>query len=764
MNSSPEPSLIQIRPRQDTIHVSRGRTALCMGREGTIREESAREGLYVYGTRMLSRYRWLIERKEPQLSVASAVKQHSWLAYYYQAPPNCRDTDTHDCEPLQQTLELRVVRVVGEGMHEDVELTNHTRIATTVTLELEFNADFAARSEITRTRLQRGRLTRKWSCTANTADLVFQYEARHAYRHQGNRGVARIHRGITLHLEADGEPRYLGRRISFKITLEPHASWHACLHWTAEVGGNPLPLMAECNALFDGSDDWSRREDQFDSESASIHTPLENTLTSTARGVLWRAKKDLSALRLFDLDEGERNWKIAAGVPTYVAFFGRDSLTAARQASILTTSLMTGALSILAATQAFAVNDWRDAQPGRMLHEHHTDPVSVLNYTPHALYFGAFTPSVLYPILLDELWHWTGDRELVRPFLGPAIKALAWADEFSRDQSGFYKYQTRSEQGLKNQGWKDSFDCMVYPDGSQVQTPVGTCEMQGLAYAAKLSLAEVLSQFGRLEEAEKLDREAQQLRAQFNQTFWMEKEEFLAMALDNENHLVETIASEPGHCLLSGIVEPSRVERIAQRLLQPDMFSGWGIRTLSSAHPAYNPFAYHRGTVWPVENAAFVLAFGRCGLQEQMWTLGKAIFESAALFQNLRLPETFGGHQRDTLHPFPGLYEKADSPQAWSATAPVAVLQALLGLEPDAPSKTLFINPNLPEWLPEISLRNLQLGNARVTLRFSRNKNEETEYEIESMHGDLNVVREHRTWPTFARWRDRIQYEAKPVV
>jgi glycogen debranching enzyme len=208
--------------------------------------------------------------------------------------------------------------------------------------------------------------------------------------------------------------------------------------------------------------------------------------------------------------------------------------------------------------------------------------------------------------------------------------------------------------------------------------------------------------------------------------------------------------------VLSGIVDPPHMARIVQRMLQPDMFSGWGIRTLSSQNPAFNPFAYHRGTIWPVEQGAFALAFGRSGFWEPMWTLSRAVFESAALFENLRLPETFAGHQRDKQHPFPGLYEKADSPQAWSASAPIAILQALLGIDADAPSGTLYLDPKLPEWLPEINVESLRVGNASVSLRFCRNKNDETEFDVLATEGELKILRQRRSWPPCVDDKDRL--------
>ena len=270
--------------------------------------------------------------------------------------------------------------------------------------------------------------------------------------------------------------------------------------------------------------------------------------------------------------------------------------------------------------------------------------------------------------------------------------------------------------------------------------------MQGFAYAAKLRFAELLWWLERKDEARRLYEESQALKSRFNERFWMEDEGFLAMALDHHDQLVRSIGSDPGRCLFAGIVDVDLAPRVANRLMQPDLFSGWGIRTLSEAHPAYNPFAYHRGTIWPVENGSLVLGFARYGLRQEMWKLAKAFFETAALFEHDRLPEVSGGHARDADHPFPGLYYRAGWPQAWSASAPFLIVQALLGLVPYDPLETLFLDPCLPDWLPEITIEKLRVGAAKITLRFFRSDNGETNYEIVALEGRLHSKKKPTPW------------------
>ncbi len=759
MSHASNPTRIRLRPRHDVVDVSRGRTVLGMNLEGTIDPEDAGQGLFVYQTRVLSEYRWTLEGKQPKLSAQSPVEQHSWLAYYYAAPPNCKDTPTGECNPLQQTIEIKISRVVGEGMHEDVEVTNHTQIATVVTLTLEADADFAARQEIKKKRKQKGELRKRWDKTGEDEwRWSFHYQCEHHYDHQGNKGVARLERGIELRLRCGSEPEHFGNKISFRLELQPHQTWNACLMWQAQVDDKFLPMERECNALTHSNGEYFRKREAFLRESASLRTPSGRDLSPDVQRVLDRSRLDLAALRLYDLDEGEHNWKLAAGVPTYMALFGRDMLAAGWQASLLSNDMSRGALSLLKNLQCHETNDWRDAQPGRILHESHTDPLSVLNFTPEALYFGTANAPFLYPIVVSELWHWTGNKNDLRQYVTPALDALAWADKYSRDpESGFFKYQTHSNQGMKNQGWKDSSDAIVYPDGSQVEDPLGTCEMQAFAYAAKLHFAEFLWWIGETDQAERLHRESEELKKRFNERFWREDEGYVAMAIDKDNRMVNTIASDAGHCVLSGILDGDRAKRVVNRMMQPDMFSGWGIRTLSSEHPAYNPFAYHRGTVWPVENGSFVLGMARYGLHGEMWRLAQALFQAASMFDYDRLPEVFGGHARDEAHPFPCLYERADSPQAWSASVPFMVTQALLGIYPYAPLNVLFLDPWLPDWLPELSVEDLCVGDARVTLHFRRGQEGKTEYTVERQEGDLHLLRQPSPWSVTADWGERVK-------
>lgn len=743
--------------------VSQGRTVLITERDGSI-TDGAEHGLFVHQTRLLSRYRYLIDGRAMLPVVLSNYEQHNWLGYYIMLPPGVTtrepDQGSGQMQELsQQTLELRLSRYVGEGIHEDVDLTNFTQQTTRFQLELEIDADFADVVETKGDRQQFGDLRREWREADNGWELVFDYKAEHEYDVQGNTGTARINRGLTLRVEEAGSaPSYKDGRITFQISLGPGATWHACLNMIPFIDGKQMPPVYGCRSFTATDTEYDRRRQIYLNESTRHATPETATLAPVVIGAIEQARRDLAALRLYDLDSDERAWVTAAGLPIYVALYGRDTLTTAWQASPVSTDLMRGSLAELAKWQGREINDWRDEQPGRMLHEAHTGPLEMLNFNPRQRYYGSVTTSGFYPVAVSELWHWTGDKDLIRPYIEPALCALAWLDQYADlDGDGFYEYKTRSSQGVTNQGWKDSGDAIVYEDGSEVEAPIATCEEQGFAYLAKLHLSEVLWWLDEKEQAKRLYAEATELKKRFNEAFWMEDEGFFAMGLDSDKRQIKSIGSNAGHCLATAIVDQEHVLKTVSRLIADDIFTGWGIRTLSSKHPAYNPYSYHRGSVWPVEHGTFALAFMRYGLPRHVEMICRAQFEAAALFDFYRLPELFSGHQRDADHPFPALYPFANSPQAWSASAVFCFVQAMLGLYPYAPLNMLLVDPHLPDWLPEITLAGLRVGQARVTIRFYRTDDGASNYEVLDKRGALHVFRQPSPWSLTATFAERLK-------
>jgi glycogen debranching enzyme len=313
-------------------------------------------------------------------------------------------------------------------------------------------------------------------------------------------------------------------------------------------------------------------------------------------------------------------------------------------------------------------------------------------------------------------------------------------DQADLDGDGFYEYQTRSPQGDRNQGWKDSEHAILHTDGSDAPLPIATAEVQGYVYAGKQQLGAALLALGKLREGRQLLREAGELKRRFGQAFWMPDEGFLALALDGQKRQVRSVASNAGHCLATGIVEATHAPAVAGRLLAPDMFSGWGVRTLSADHIAYNPFSYHLGSVWTVEQATTAFGLKRYGFGQHANAIAQGTFDLAERYALHRLPEAVGGQPRDRTHPFPGVYPKACWPQAWSAGAVIMLLQALLGLRPLAPLGLLLVYPELPEWLPDLVLRGLRVGDSRLSIRFHREADGSTHYRVLERQGRVRVV------------------------
>ena len=505
----------------------------------------------------------------------------------------------------------------------------------------------------------------------------------------------------------------LNGRVTFELDLAPGATWHTCCHYLLDRGEAVRAPRRGCQ--HDGVASEDALQDRWLSGATKVTSANEDVYRVYRRSV-----DDMGALRLYDHDFGPDLWIPAAGVPWYVALFGRDALIASLQNAIVQPALARGALKKLAELQATERDDRRDAEPGKIPHEVRSGELAHFHLIPHTPYYGTADATPLYLIALHEAWRWLGDDTLLREHRETALRCLEWIDQSGDlDGDGFQEYRTRSPQGYENMGWKDASDAVVYPDGRQVPAPKALCELQGYVFDAWLRMAEVFDALGEPERAVALRGKARGLRAAFEDRFWCEDLGFYAFALDPEKQPVRTIASNVGHCLWSGIASPERAARVVQRFFEPDLWSGWGIRTLSARNPAYNPFSYQRGSVWPHDNGIIALGFKRYGFAAEAARVARDVSEAASSFVYYRLPELYAGVERRP-GTFPVLYKQANVPQAWAAGSVFHLLQAILGLRGDAPRGRLYVDPELPRWLPEITLHGLAIGEARVDLRFWR--------------------------------------------
>jgi glycogen debranching enzyme len=468
----------------------------------------------------------------------------------------------------------------------------------------------------------------------------------------------------------------------------------------------PVPPIAD-DAVGASYHAWSRG-------IAEIRT--DNELVNLA---IARSAGDLRLL--LNVGPGPDERYVAAGIPWFATLFGRDTVITAFQALSVRPQLAVETLEVLAGLQATEDDPDRDAEPGKILHELRTGEMARTGELPHRPYYGSVDSTPLWLILLAATYDWTGDAALVDRLWPNALRALDWIDRYGdRDGDGLIEYERRTPRGLVNQGWKDSADAIRDRHGRLPTTPIALAEVQGYVFDARTRIARLARLRGETSLAERLERQAEDLRRRFEEAFWSDDQAFYAMALDGDKRRLDAIASNAGHCLWSGIVSPERAGRVVDRLMAPDMFSGWGVRTYAAGQPGYNPIGYHTGTVWPHDVSLIAAGFKRYGRHEEANRLVGRMFEAAQHFADFRLPELFCGFDRDVSQ-VPVPYPVACSPHAWAAGSVFLFLETMLGLRPHADQLELELEqPELPDWVQKVTVANLRVGDATVDLLFHR--------------------------------------------
>ncbi len=568
-------------------------------------------------------------------------------------------------------------------------MTNHALMDTTIVLDWIFAADFADLDEVSSgSRKQDERVRRSFSIPApGRGELTL------AYQHPKLDHATQIRIGLPGVVEDVGNslrttlPLPRGEAALIRIDIAPVFLGKLVEPWFGLDGEPTARYVALAMRR-----DWLLK-------CADLVTP-----NATVQAAWARAATDLWSLQSLS-GIGDQNFTPIAGIPKYTGLFGRDSLVAGIQSSLLNPSTLRGALLSIGEWTAAAVNDDYDAEPGKVLHQRQLSPLAILGKTPFKHYYGDYSAPAYYLMGAAAHFAQTGDARAFDEIRDKVAATLAWMDRYGDiDGDGFYEYRTLAgKRGLKNQGWKDLSQAILYPDGSYVRDPIAVAEVQGLFFAAKRSVADVFLAIGETDRASQLLEEAADLKKRFNERFWMPDLGFYALALDPEKRPVGTIASNVGLCLACGIVDNDKSHAVVRRLMAPDMFSGWGVRTLSSEHPAFNPLAYHLGSIWPVSNAHLCVGLKRYGFFDPLHIVARALFDATSLFEEDRLPEVFGGNARTPRHRHPGIYPKACSPQAWSASAVIQICHALTGIVPLAPLNALIIDPALPAWMPEVT-------------------------------------------------------------
>ena len=587
-------------------------------------------------------------------------------------------------------ISIRRDRFVARGVHEDLTVQNHSDRPQTVMIEMEYGSDFADLFEVKDRRPKRGQLR----SDLGPSKVTLTY-TRDSYRRDT---LIEFSEHFSVGLE----------RAGFELQLEPRGSWQTCIDVVPVVDGAFNRLEHGDRRFGDPKPDMPTSFEQWMAQAPTLETD-NDILRHTYRQSLI----DLAALRFRPLKTLSYSLP-AAGLPWFMALFGRDSLITAYQALPFQPHLARTTLEALTAWQAKERDDFRDAEPGKILHELRLGELTMLGERPHSPYFGTHDATPLFLILLDEYERWAGDRDFVRSLQPAAMKALDWMERYGdRDGDGYLEYQTRSKEGLANQCWKDSWNSILFKDGTVAKGPIATCEIQGYAYDARVRMARLAREvWDDPQLAARLDRDAATLRQRFNRDYWIEARGQYALALDGEKRQVDAMTSNVGHLLWSGIVPEDRAATMAQRLMSPEMFTGWGIRTMSANDAGYNPIEYHDGTVWPHDTAFVAEGMRRYGHREQASHLALMLIQAAGAF-DYRLPEVFAGFSREETGA-PVEYPTASRPQAWAAGAPLLALRTALGL--DVIDGSLRIDPHLSEGWGHVRLNNVAVGGARAAV------------------------------------------------
>ena len=660
-------------------------------------------GLYDGDTRILSCSVLRITGERPV--VLHSDSGGSWRGVVQATNPEFRkdpgDKMGGDERILRQTISIARERMIAEAYRERLDIENHGPIAFDCHVELEFDADYADIFEVRGySRPARGKLL-PIEATAD-GGLVFGYV--------GLDGVT-----VRTHVAFDPAPTLQPTRDDQGGSVVAH--WASLLRpgerrqiaWTVHASREPAQSV---HAAHPDALDPAQAHVSWLSKSSVIETDHE-----LIDQVIRRSLDDLCLLESTD-PLGDRF--IAAGVPWFSMLFGRDSLITSLQTVSFAPRLAIQSLEILAKRQATAVDAWRDAEPGKILHEFRTGEMSRTGELPFAPYYGSIDSTPLWLILLGETHDWTGDDGLVDRLWPNALAALEWIDRWGdRDGDGFVEYERRAETGLRNQGWKDSSDSIRWLDGTLAETPIALAEVQGYVFDAKRRIARLARRRGEVDMADRLENEASVLQRRFAEHFRL-PDGSIAMALDGAKQAVDTIGSNAGHALWSGIVQAEHAPAVAAALGSSTMVSGWGLRTFAADQPGYNPIGYHTGTVWPHDTAIAAAGLRRYGFDDAADILSSGMLAAAQQFPAFRLPELFCGFDRASTGA-PIAYPVACSPQAWAAGAALMLIRTMLGLQADAPNRRLTLDrPILPAGLTKVVIRGLRVGDASCDLLLHR--------------------------------------------
>ena len=704
---------VELKARPDRRVIYSGRSVLLTGVLGQV--STSGEGFYFENTRLLSTLEVSVGGV-PAKPFAFSPVGHSASLAYLEVP---QGQQQHEQELYKEVsgAHLELGAFVDAGLRLTIRVRNYEHKGLTVPLELTLDADFLPPKEAEQgKRKVEGELTQSWD-PQGTLEFRFRTDE--------------LDRAVRITVEQGPTPTWQDGVLRFPLEVEARGQAVVALAVLPVFEGTehpgPSPSFVSPSGLRSAAKQMHEDAPQLVSSNDTV-----------ARA--WRtAIEDFASLPL-GLAEGPAT--PIAGIPLYTRLFPRDAMTAGWQALLAMSQPMRDALRASAATQGTQINDWLDEEPGKMLHQAGLGVPAAEGKNPFEQYYGDYAAPVDFLAMLGQYVAWTDDTKTARELLPAARRVLSWVERYGVGTEGFLSYEKRSKKGVKNQGWKDSPNAIVDEHGDDVSDPIVASELQGYWYAGLRNVALVFLVAGDRAATLQLLRQAKKLRRQINQELWWPQEQTYLLGLGPKGEPLRSVASNAGHLLATAVPEEQQGQLTAERLMRADMFSGWGIRTLSEDNPGYNPFSYHLGAVWPVEQATIAAGFARYGCIQQLHELARGFFDLSELFIGNRLPESVGGITRDAEHPHPGIYPKANEPQAWSASAVVLMVQALLSIRPAAPAGALLVDPHLPEWLPDLELRGVRIGDAVVDLRAYRTRSGRTAFDHTVRQGKLRVLRQ----------------------
>jgi glycogen debranching enzyme len=701
---SEQPTLID--QSSGTVTLVDESTFTISGRIGDMMAGTA-QGLFVRDTRILSRFEVLLNGDRPQ-PLAAVVEEPFSATFVARTTPRAgRDSSS--------VMVFRS-RHVGQGMREDITLRNFGDEPTFCSLEVFFDSDFA---DLFAVKEGRGGdpdalVTRE----AGPAAVLLSYR-------RGSQS-----RGCELHFSP--APSSLGHdQAVFETIVPPRGEWKACIEVHPVIEGKSIEPRYRCGQPLERAAP-SERLARWRRQVPQVETDDEGLKMAVAR-----SSEDLGALRIFDPDYPER-MVVAAGAPWFMTVFGRDSLLTAWMALLVDPDLALGVLQTLARFQGTDIDPRTEEQPGRILHEMRFGDAPSLSLGGGSLYYGTADATPLFVMLLGELRRWGLAREAVDELLPNAERALDWIERHGdSDNDGYVEYHRATDRGLANQGWKDSWDGIRYADGRVAQAPIALCEVQAYVYSAYLARAHFAREVGDELTFDRYKAKATRLKADFNRDFWLEDRGWFAVGLDADKHPIDSLTSNIGHCLWTGIVDEDKARLVADRLLGPELFTGWGVRTLASTMGGYNPISYHCGSVWPHDTAIVAAGLARYGLMDHALRLVGGLLDSA-LRMGGRLPELFSGLDR-TEFPAPVGYPTSCSPRAWSAASPLLCLRTILRLDPWVPYGKIWLAPVLPDRITHLKVAGIPMAGSRVTVEVDGD-----DVNVEGLPPEVELVSEPR--------------------